>query len=427
MIKTLFSLFFVLAGGVSSLLAAEVEYRAIRLTTEDDRTIRAVVHFPKGQRPNTALLAMHPRGDNSYHFTLTPAAERGMVGIGVAGRYVYNRAKIIHEELVLDIAAAIRYLREDLGVRYVILIGHSGGGSLTSLYQAQAGTEPPHRLTTTAAGDPLDLNDNDLPQADGLITMAAHKGEGRALTWRLDPSVTDENDPYSVNPEMDMYNPDNGYRKPPQLSKYSPEFIKKYRAAQLARMERLDQMAKNLVRQQKDFEELMARSDFETFPLPLQSFIRRRAIETHYMVVYRTEADLRYTDLSIDPSDRVLGTNFSPFTYDPELENYSAGGRPRAIIPRSFLSTRSGPSSNAALIDNIRRIRIPTMVMTGTADRGIHPMDTRDVYDASGSQDKSLVFITGANHSFLASGPKSDGTERQRTLDAIFSWIEERF
>jgi len=137
--------------------------------------------------------------------------------------------------------------------------------ALTSLYQAQAGTEPPHRLATTAAGDPLDLNDYDLPQANGLITMAAHKGEGRALTWRLDPSVTDETDPYSVNPELDMYNPDNGYRKPPQLSKYSPEFIKKYRAAQLARMERLDQMAKNLVRQQKDFKELMARSEFETF------------------------------------------------------------------------------------------------------------------------------------------------------------------
>ena len=427
MIRTVFSIFFLLAAGVSSVWAAEVEQREIRLRTEDDRTIRAVIHFPTGQSPQTAILAMHPRGDRSYHFTLTPAAERGMVGIGVAGRYVYNRAKIIHEELVLDIAAAIRYLREELGIRNVVLIGHSGGGSLTSLYQSQAGTEPPYRLTTTAAGDPLDLNQHHLPQANGLITLAAHKGEGRALTWRLDPSLTDENDPYGTNPELDMYNPQNGYRKPPEVSKYSPEFIQKYRAAQQARMERLDRKARALVEQQKGFQEVMTRSDFETFPLPLQSFIRRRAIATHYMVVYRTEADLRYTDLSIDPSDRVLGTNFSPFPYDPELENYSEGGRPRAITPRSFLSTRSGPSSNAALIDTIRRVKVPTLVVTGTADRGIHLQDTRDVYEASGTQDKELVFIIGADHGFRPSGPKSDGTERQRTLETIFAWNEKRF
>ena len=104
-------------------------------------------------------------------------------------------------------------------------------------------TQPPHRLTDTAAGNPYDLNALNLPPADGLILLAGALSEGALALENLDPSVIDENDPLSCDPLLDMFNPANGYRKPPEASSYSPEFLARYRAAQRVRCARIDAKA----------------------------------------------------------------------------------------------------------------------------------------------------------------------------------------
>ena len=68
------------------------------------------------------------------------------------------------------------------------------------------------------------------------MALAAHSGRPEVLTNWLDPSVTDEADPVSADPELDPFNPDNG---PP----YSAEFQVRYRAAQRARNERITDWA----------------------------------------------------------------------------------------------------------------------------------------------------------------------------------------
>src|SRR6185295_8901736 len=143
--------------------------------------------------------------------------------------------------------AGLRFLR-GRGFDRIVLVGNSGGGSLYSFYLAQASTAPPGRLTETPGGDPLDLNRSDLPPADGLVLLAAHLGEGLILRQMIDPSVTDEDDPLSCDPALDAYNPDNGYRQPPAASSYPPEFVERYRAAQQARIARIDARARELLR-----------------------------------------------------------------------------------------------------------------------------------------------------------------------------------
>ena len=93
---------------------------------------------------------MHPNDDRQRHYMLRPAAERGFAGYGMKSRWAGQHG--IHEELLLDIAAAVRYLKKERGFERVVFTGQSGGGSLFAFYQSQAETAPPNRYKRDAGG-----------------------------------------------------------------------------------------------------------------------------------------------------------------------------------------------------------------------------------------------------------------------------------
>jgi len=197
----------------------EIRQELVQLQAQDGGRSKGAYHYLDGSRPRTAVLIMHPTGDSTLHFILQPLAKEGLGALGMLSRSPGYSG--IHEELLLDVAAGVKFLKSR-GVEQVILVGHSGGGSLMAFYQAQAETEPPNRVKETPAGDPPNLNEFDLPQADGLIFLNAAEGEGLHIAHHLDPSVTDESDPFSYDPSLDPYNPDNGWRLPPEPSKSPP-------------------------------------------------------------------------------------------------------------------------------------------------------------------------------------------------------------
>ena len=227
---------------------------------------------------------MHPNDDRQRHYMLRPAAERGYAGFGMKSRWWGEHG--IHEELLLDIAAAVRYLRKERGFERVIFTGQSGGGSLFAFYQSQAETAPPNRLKETPAGDPPDLNKHEMMPADGIVILNANEGEGLHLTHHLDPSIIDESDPLSVDPALDMFNPANGFRMPPESSRYSPEFTKKFRDAQWARAERLTERARGHIRERNLYRSLLKQPGFEKLPLEQRLEIERRAEHLPIMVLY---------------------------------------------------------------------------------------------------------------------------------------------
>src|SRR5205085_4496835 len=81
-------------------------------------------------------------------------------------------------------------------------------------------------------------------KADALLLVAAHRGQGRVVEEAIDPSVVDENDPLATDPCLDMYAPENGFVEPPAWSTYDPAFVTEFRAAQRARVERIDAIAR---------------------------------------------------------------------------------------------------------------------------------------------------------------------------------------
>ena len=418
----------VLATPVGGQNAPETRQETIRLRTEDGAGLFGIYHSPAGRQTAMAFLFMHPRGGNVTHFALEPLAQKGFGAFGMGSRSM-NRTGV-HEELVLDVASGVKFLRSR-GVKRIILVGHSGGGSLLSFYQSQAEAAPGTRVKETPAGDALDLNRFDMPKADGLITLNAAEGEGLHFTHHLDPSLVDERDPFSYDPSLDMFNPDNGFRVPPGQTKYSPEFVARVTKAQQERGRRLVELARSYVREQDYYRALMKSPAFAQMSLKDQLMIERRAEFDHPMILYRTRADLRYYDLSLDASDREVGHMTGPVKDGhrrSDLRNWRYEDTlSTGITAREFLSTLS-MDSHAKMWENLASIKVPVLIVNSSADSGIHRSEHEKSFASAGSADKEKLWIEGGEHGLEPHGPKGGrGDQRSQFVDAITKWATKRW
>lgn len=383
-----------------------------------------VLYSQANQSPKTVVIFIHPESDRRNDWHCIPLAKRGFAAFGFATRYVKEDRHLIMEEVLLDLAEAIRFLKKERGFSHVVLQGHSGGGGVVAYYQNQAEKSPPHRISHTPAGDPPNLNEYNLPPVDGLIISAAHVGRGYAVSRKIDPSVVDEEDPLSVDPTLDPFNPENGFRLAPQSSQFSEDFVKRFSIAQKARMDRLIAKAREMVAERKMYQQLLEAPDFKDRSLQEQLRIQRGAVLQRYMTIYRNFANLYYLDLNIDPNDRVLG---GLGDYRPDLRNYYAHFHPRNIIPEAFLSAES-LASNVFTPKLLPEVTVPLLVILGSADPSARIGESQAHYDSSGSKDKQFVLIEGADHGYLPAGPKAGkGNQREQTIEALSNWLEKRF
>ena len=242
----------------------------------------------------------------------------------------------------------------------------------------------------------------------------------------LDPSVTDENDPASVDPDWDMYNPANGYRGWPGASHYDPAWLAEYRLRQRERNRRLDNIAKEYIADHGYFRKILRAPEFASLPAETQYLANRRGRLGRYMTIYRTLANPAYLDPSIDPSARPLGSIFSPG--DPIIGNYGPGGLARLMTPGAWLSTWSGLSSPADLPDTTQHVSIPTQIVYADGDCDIFPSEQQELLEKSAATDKRLDILPFSDHYLNAVGDEGEklADPRERICELITPWIEER-
>jgi hypothetical protein len=380
-----------------------------------------VLYRRGGER--TVACITHPRGDLSRHYMIPGLLEAGYAVCGFTHRAFINDFAVAHEVMCLEIAGALRHLKAGRGFEQTVLLANSGGGGIFGLYQWQAETKPPGRLTHTPAGDPHDLNAYDLPAADGLILLATPFGESTVVTRGLDPSVTDETDPLSCDPSLDMYDPANGFRDPPETSHYSEEFRARYREAQMQRVARLDAQARSLIAVQRRYQAQMKDAGFAGLSTEERNFIKRRACDTRPMVIYRTDASLAFTDLSIFPSKRCVGTFLA---LDTQMLNYMRGNLGSWKSPRAWLSASSGMSSRSSLRQALPHIRVPTIVIGFTADRGVYPDDIEELHRLAASPDKAIHHVDGDHFGLPVEG-LADQAPRETVGRLLSAWLRDRF
>jgi hypothetical protein len=332
------------------------------------RPCQGVWHRPVSTRPTVALIATHYDVDFSEHYLADLMAERGFGFLGWNTRYRGLGTYFTLDSALVDIAVGVRWLREVAGVDTVVLLGNSGGASLMAAYQARA---------LTAAENAT------FPPGDLFISLNAHPGRPDVLTAWMDPSVTDESDPLSVDPTVDMFDPANG---PP----YAPEFVERYRAAQRARNDRIT-----------------------AWVLAERDRLRSGGAWDRVFTVPRTWADLRFLDLSLDPSERSAGC----YLGDPRSANYGSFGLACTSALRSWLSMWSLSKSDCRAGPHLAQIPQPALVVQSTADQGCYPSDATAIFDALASKDKDLEMVAGDHY---LSRPAQ---ARETVADLVAGWV----
>jgi len=409
-----------------SKLDPSVRRDVVYLDASDTAQSFGILYRPANHNPKTAVYLMHPRGEFTRHYVVPPLTARGYAVFGQNSRYINNDTDTVHERLLFDIAAGMRHLKRE-GFERIVLLGNSGGGSLLGFYQSQASKPGGQRLSSTPGGEPIDLTGEEMPEGDLYIATAAHLGEGRFMLNVLDPSVTNESDPTSYDPSWDMYNPANGYNPNyPEPSTYDRAWLATYRELQHQRSRRLDNIAREYIAEHGYFRSQLQDPGYASLPVGQQGMLARRGRLGRYMVIYRTLANPAYLDPTLDPSNRRLGSIFSPG--DPIIGNYGPGGLARVMTPRGWLSTWSGTSSQADLPDTIRHVTIPTLIVYADGDCDIFPAEQQELLDKSGATDKEKRELPFADHYLFAVGEegKKLADPRERLIDMIVPWIQER-
>lgn len=342
--------------------------------------------LPRDRPSDTVYLFMHPTSTLQLLPMPMALADRGLHVLCAGSRYAKNDSALIMEKVAYDLGQYIRHARETLGYRRVILVGWSGGGSLSLFYQGQA--ESPS-ITHTPAGDAYDLTRAGLSPADGVVFIAAHLSRAETLTEWLDPSVIDELDPDRRDPAFDIYS-----SACPAQPPYSADFVAAFREAQRARNRRITAWVQDLLATLKD------RADGET----------ERAFVTH-----RTMCDVRWLDPSIDPNRRRPGWTYMG---DPRTVNVGPVGLARFSTLRSWLSQWSYDLSNAKGPLNAARIhRTPVLQIENDADDAVPATHNPAIRDALATADKEYLTIEGATH-YYAGQPEL----LARCIDTVVDW-----
>lgn len=349
--------------------------------------VEGILIRPRGVPSDTLQVYMHPASTLQLLPVPREAAHRGAHVLCAGSRYARNDTACILEKVLLDLGAYIRHAKEVLGYRYVVLVGWSGGGSLSLFYQSQA--ENPS-ITATPAGDPIDIAGAGLIPADAVVFQAAHSSRAQLLLDVIDPSVIDEGDPDVRDPSLDIYG---GQVRPP----FDQAFLISFRAAQLARVRKITANVKETL------ERLRSIGGKE----------KERGFVTH-----RTLADPRFLDPTIDPNDRRIGWCYLG---DPETVNSGPVGLARFSTLRSWLSQWSIDDTNANGVNCAGRIAAPLLLIENSADDAVPSYHCPAVFDAASTPDKQYHRIEGATHYYVG-----QPDHLSQAIDLTEGWLAER-
>jgi hypothetical protein len=396
-----------------------------------------------GAKSAIAIFAMHSEVDYLQFSACTELAQRGyrVLCANNSTRKAGIDSDLNIDSILLDAKLAVSWLRHYPGVRKVVLLGHSGGGTLMAAYQSIAenglgacqGAEKLIKCSDSLAG---------LPPADGLMLLDSNYGLGAMMLFSLDPAVTAEMSGQKRDPALDLFNPRNGFS--PYGSHYSAEFVRRFQAAVRERSNRLVHNALDRLAKLEAGEGRF--SDDEPLVVPGGNYLgfNNKLFTQDTQLLAHTQHPWPLLH-----ADGTTTTQIVPSVRVPENVTSNTASLQKGALRttvRDYLRTLAvrlsddfrfdadsiqgvdWSSSYALPAGSVRTVTVPllTLGMTGHWEY----LAAEIIYENASSRDKSIAFVEGATHVFTPCSacettPGQFGDTLKTTYDYVDRWLSQ--
>ena len=401
--------------------------------------INGVLYAPEkdGDCKNVAVMVMH--SDADY---LNFPAGKALASHGY--RTLQANVSRVTETLdkkLLDVKAGIEYLKGLPGVEKIVILGHSGGATLMSCYQAVAENGAQIFRDEKKIVPISDIGE--LPAADAVMLIDSNWGNGIMTLLSLDPAVKCDCNGVDLDMEYDLAKQE-GYD--PDGSHYSDAFIAKYQKAQAARNDKL--ISKALERLAalnahkgnfRDDEPWIVAGAAQMAPCN-RLFPQDIRLLSHT----KNEWPLIHADGSVTtgiiPSLRkarkampVTGM-FGMGTMNTSVKTYLTAQAVRTTEDFGYDETHiygiDWDSSYCCTPGNMRHVKAPLLLMGMTG--GYECLAAEMIHELAASGDKTLAFVEGASHMLWPAReceqfPGQFGDTVKLTFDYAADWLDQRF
>ncbi len=394
----------------------------------------AVLYENQIERNSIGVLVMHSDSDYLSFSAGLELAERGCTVL--CANTEPTMSLTMKMMVVKD---CIEYLRGLPCVEKVILFGHSGGATLMTAYQnvAENGGD-------NFRGDNMIVKLSErlpaLPPADGMMLVDPNWGNGAMTLFSLDPAVTTEGNPRHLDPELDLFNPANGFD--PAGSHYSESFIRKFLKAQGERNNRLIDLAlerlhlieagKGLYNDDEPFLVVGGAWNFMNNKLYAQDISLMSRTRNEYLLLRgdgsRTQQVIR--TVRTPQNDRSLTAYYDEGLLITTVRNFLDSHSVRTTEDYHYdADTIYGidwASSYCCTTGNVSGVTVPLLVMGMT--NGWEFSSVEGIAERAASRDKTVAFVEGATHMYCPDrGDERFGDTIKTTYDFIAEWLGSRF
>lgn len=405
-----------------------------------DGKIHSMFYEPVGEseKSKICILLVHPYGD---YMTFSPGEEMAKRGYCVLCANVSNPDSLM-EDKMSDVRIMMDHLKGERGFKAVLLWGHSGGASLLSAYQSVA-----ENGVQIFRGSEKIVKCQELSgfqAAEGMLLPDSNWGNGAMALFSVDPAVYWKDGKIAINPELDIFNPENGFRENGAV--YSDAFVHKFLKAQGKRNNELIERALERLHIIDQGEGQY--SDDEPFIIPAASMFPLNNKLFPQDIRYFSHTKGSWPLLCGDGGIRkeIVHSVRRPYNMESLSRSYRMGAAVTTV--RLFLNTLAvrvtddyyynedtlygvdWTSSFNCTPGNMMGVHVPTLVMGMTGGYEFSAAET--IYENAAAEKKELVFVEGADHNYQPATecetyPGQFGNTEKRLFDYTDHWIEDNF
>jgi pimeloyl-ACP methyl ester carboxylesterase len=422
------------ATAPAQLAAKPEKFRSQYIRLSDDTEGLLLEPSVPAANAQIAFVFSHPNRDNFKELPGPAMAALGYRVMLVNYRGDRDDPDAPPEDFLPSISQGIAYLRKLPGIEKVVLLAHSGGTHMGTLYEnvAEHGPSACQGAEKIVPCDGKDISGLEKP--DGFILLDPTLGAAHQMS-AVDPAADDT----GRDAALDMFAKQNGYDIDGKKATYTPEFAKRFYAAQAARnnqivdqaVERLRLLSQGKGTFSNDEPLLVKGVGIRALGARLYQPDLSFAAHTKqpHTLIHADGSRTQEIIKSVRPSaggKQVLGmlNELGAMNYSTTVRGFLANSairvKPDFAFTADDITGIDWASSYTSTPSNAEGVTVPSLVLTMSCHYLIVPGEV--IYDHLGARDKTYASVEGATHLFQPCKPEYGDTKKQ-VFDFVTAWV----